>query len=786
MIIHKINWVIIGFVLGLFVLGYRQVKCSNASGSDGIKKDTADCTSDSTVVVNANSAGVGVGVGDNIGLGGTDDTGVGGAGDTDDTGVGDAVVVDAGVDDAVVVDAGDAVVCDAGDAGVDDAVVCDTGDAVVVDAGDAVVCDAGDTATDAILDGVKDADAVDASLWRARFDSKGRRIIDMTEVLSLEELGDELKFPWAIDLLNRLESGQASGTVYFGEDGDNARIGYNEGKDLRYFKGIGFYSLLSGSDLFHQVKVAASLLKRMFTKKGVNSDDLSPSDVLDVVLIYTNLDQNINIVQTSDDILVKELHIQFIENLTRGITNYYTKHGSIQAFSDSMEVAVLDSESHIKCGASRTALQHRRSAMGQKCSFADTYSRSLIIDQESLDLFRASPLINYLHPLSLDLYQHGLNCLYNGETNLFTIIKHNQAVSPVRPTLNPTNLKLSFKAAVRLRYATNAQNYTVMATDEDFQTFLNVLSKHAPQERGDYHSYLNVFKRHSILDADIIRKHWDEEERDSDRLDDPPQRSTLIQTIALSLITLTTGFVVFILTQVSILLSSYPILIYTMPIIIISIGLAIALLLLFFIYPPSNQSRKSHSWQYLTIVRVGQYCLFGLVLCLVTAGVFINLAYPPTLTFTQTDPAIPATLITLLYHILAGTSILGCLIIRGLFTPRWPTLPRYSYWLLYVLSFIFIISIPILTLLDLTAYAQLLLNTRILLISALLFTAGAFIDVFGRWFDKERTEHLKPRPTQLILRKLIKILLVLLVLAAAYTLTIWTSNRHNLLTQLPS
>ncbi|KAI5184409.1 hypothetical protein NEHOM01_0154 [Nematocida homosporus] len=265
---------------------------------------------------------------------------------------------------------------------------------------------------------------------------------------------------------------------------------------------------------------------------------------------------------------------------------------------------------------------------------------------------------------------------------------------------------------------------------------------------------------------------------------DPTRSSSDSSSAASSLLKLATGVLVgtvvlasgFIVSVLSANFASISAFSYiTEPAVILVTATVFSLMLLFLGNLSSTSSTK---------IRPFAYGLFSALMVSLTIVLSLIVFYQ-TISYSKQsgdNGMIVANVIILVYQAISFFSICLCLAIRGLLNKFAKGITRRVHWMLYVMAFLLTLPVPILSICGLLFDAQVLLNSHILTVAAILFAAAAFIHVFGHWFNEDISEDgsISKRDSKDTMVKIIKLLILLSIMTALLAFAAWAISYYTI------
>ncbi|KAI5186635.1 hypothetical protein NEHOM01_1603 [Nematocida homosporus] len=584
---------------------------------------------------------------------------------------------------------------------------------------------------------------------------------------ALRFLATKFMFPWAESIQAMFDKGHLKSTYYNALTGITQHVSYRS--KISFFEDEGFYTLLFGeSNRAKATLVICYLTDLMLIPANLRLDvvvedtsmghdnlllrstrwpasQLNLSFYLDMLMAYSVLSQNTDTIRKGPDGVVTS-HKLFAQNLAFYIYNRYKK-GRLDL--KQLEDVCLSPDILAKCGRRPECTSIPKTA--PLFNFLDEHS--LILNKTCLKTLRASPIINYIHPLRTNLSKAKLDCFYDKKHNAF-IVTQSEVTSKTGSEIVNLEGKLTFEAATLLCHHRSAQGpkYTVLASNRHFDKFKKIVSRYRSSDNFD-----DCFTHGSIVSESIVKEAWDNETSRG----------------AVSAFRWPMFIIGSFVSLVNVCFLSSNLVLCFLPIIIIVIGTIVSIMLITY---------KLSFTTGLTTHRRQQLCIFALLLLLTLIIPSAIIWYYSVSSYgSQNVPH--SYIIAAIYLALAVTSILAVLIIRFVTSSLMPNFARRTYWGLYFLSALLALSIPILCLTKQTFDARALFQTHILVVSAALFVAGALIDVFGRWFCKEKANTAPVRSSSSKHHKMIKVFVIGLVIIVLNIAAILTAIHYNLLSE---
>ncbi|KAI5184718.1 hypothetical protein NEHOM01_0320 [Nematocida homosporus] len=603
---------------------------------------------------------------------------------------------------------------------------------------------------------------------------------------TLKELAD-LKFQWAISKLNEHNSLVAkakSGSSMTKSITESPSSSKPQLVEDEYIKS-GFYADLGFTPRnLELVEKVASLIVSLSKSNRVDvfSVDTFWPNIESILMLYTELGGN-RMESRYDPPSIEQAHHILIENLAQNI----------------YEIGVYNLVYDLErvCINWDTYQSHTGKIAEEGHTFPGPMEPILIESENMIKYLRGCQIINYIHPLNTALYLEGLNYLYDPEEDLFVVIRHNN-ISSSCPEISETPevpgaseaskvpeisetpetpkvpgaskvpkeicsvAKFTFASAVMLRHSPKGP-CNVLASDEDFKTFQKVVrsyrsSKGIPELKQCKAMAITTFDEYSKL-----RK----EKQDKRR-----QKAEAVEGQILFVITSSKwllGAPLYLTAIAAVIHFSIANLVYLIPFNILAVGLGVSLWFLF-----NDKELNAH----MTSTRSRPIIWVFFILAISGLGVILGLNGASY--YASNDR-------TLLQAIVLGGQCVVLLITmvsiatRWVFTYSMPLATRYVYWVLYGLSILLAASVPLLSIFSLTTYAQVLLNSNVLTISAILLVIGALTNVFDRQTVYSNEEREKEVSINHVFYKLIALVCIFTVLCGLIGLTIWSTSYYNLL-----
>ncbi|KAI5185493.1 hypothetical protein NEHOM01_0852 [Nematocida homosporus] len=566
----------------------------------------------------------------------------------------------------------------------------------------------------------------------------------------LERLA-ELKFPWAIAILKEYNDNHGQSTKSIGHD---------------YCDRLGFIDLDEGqnrANLNYTIDCLISLFKDEEAFKLGNA--IIQPDIQSMLILYAVLNEQPNatgITQTAID--QDREQACFITNLATWIH----RHKHCADFIDNLENKNLK----IK-GANRAATESPASSQNDPVF----YYPSLIHSKDNFYMLWKSPLMGYIHPLNVDVYMHKLNYLYDHSKKLFVVVPHNNRYMNMFDfSKSGQNLvaRFTLESATRLKHATD-NKYSIVASDEDFNVFMGIVHYHQPPTTNPtqfkHISNLNIktFDEYSTAKSlePKIKKSKDKSNSNAPKTDQPWERRQIYAIVS-------SGIVIAIAESIVMLLSfmfmpSTAALVYIFPFNIIALGLIGAVILTCYIN--SSPSKPLSLWEWLSI----GFMLGVIVISLIAIfGLQID-------SWSSSSTSTVLKVMVLVYQAMAILAVIACFVVRWRFNQHYSKLTRRVNWVLFALAIGLAAIVPFLLLLGLTEQARVLLKSHILIVSAIVFSTGILMQVFGRWFDKDREEHTQKEHDQEVPRRLLELTIIFAVMVSTLGLTTWAAISYDLL-----
>ncbi|KAI5187743.1 hypothetical protein NEHOM01_2337 [Nematocida homosporus] len=540
--------------------------------------------------------------------------------------------------------------------------------------------------------------------------------------------------------------------------------------NTQQFEETGFYTLISGAICQERAMLVASCLDKLLESKDICPADKNIHMLLDIIMLYTFLIHEENEDRQHPPIIpdsIPEYHTLFIEHFAKHILDWAPGPNELIW---ALEQTCLDQNTYTSCGGNRK--NSHDLAVNQTTSFADA-EYTIVQNQHCIDVLKRSPVINYIHPLNIALYVNGLKYIYDAETNIFVIVQHNQSTPGQPSTKHITqDNKCTIEAATRLINASIEDGYTIMACDKEAKTFKKILGQYR-----NLRDFKQIFKRDptrhvkSFAEYDVLKAKR-ANEADEQQREFPPEycyeRRSIALTASIAIIALVEVIAITFYVAFSALDPIVPLL----PFSLIGAGLASSILMLFHTSPLSN-ARAMHMkerhyacfvFQGAAAFVLGGTGVLNLVHCYHSPGQ--NDIFPYMLAL----------------YLSAALVIAACFVIRLCLGHKVRLLTRHVCTLLYISSFCLIVSVPLLCVGGYTLQARAFAQSQVLLVAAILFAAGAFLDVTGQWFDREVIDVMKERSMCARKVKAVKIAGIAIILIVVIGVSILTISRHNLLT----
>ncbi|KAI5186954.1 hypothetical protein NEHOM01_1820 [Nematocida homosporus] len=539
----------------------------------------------------------------------------------------------------------------------------------------------------------------------------------------------------------------------------------------------GFYSLLFGPSRLERTKQVASNLLNQFSPTQDITSGVDQDLILDTIMLFAMLDQSQSLERLTN-IHNNNPYKAFIENFTFAIR--FCQHETPN-FVDNLEAVCLGRNAYFAYGGSKDQRDLSRSPDRNKALFKflspDT---TLIYNYPDLATLRSSPLIIYIHPLNLDLYMAGLLYTYDQHQKHFLFFRHNltSVLSASAINIGATNYvtHFNFETAVRLRYAPPTNKYTIMASDEDWETITSVLSRYRKVDDID-----KVFTRSSTKDTSGASKsfrRWistetsELSESETQRKDDlhllREQHNGI--TLFVGGISLLSSEAVVI--SLSILTDNKTFLVCILPLAVMFFGLSVSLLLLYitsFIFHKTRRlTQRHHTFLFLMGTLAG-------VLTVIVGAFMIY--------YSKADEKTQIYILLIAQYVFTLAMMLGFLGVRLLFNYIPSCIIRRLYYVFYGLAIVLAVLPSILCLTNQTVDARLLLKSQVLVISAVFFVIGTFIDLFGRRLDKMQSGWMKERCPKEKLQKAQRLIAIAVVQIALIGLAVGLMLRFNLLAE---
>ncbi|KAI5185407.1 hypothetical protein NEHOM01_0822 [Nematocida homosporus] len=550
---------------------------------------------------------------------------------------------------------------------------------------------------------------------------------------TLEDLA-ELHFLWAERALEGYKRGGVSqSSAYAASAGQYLTSGF--------YNDLGFQP----EDL-DRVKEVARRIQILFQTDGLSQQRairLVTVDVVpDIMRLYNILSKHPETGQVS----IHPEHKVFIENLAQALYMAATSENL-----DELEMAGLELETR----GILTKLFLTDDKVLERIR-----KPTIVHSIEDLTVVRKCPLIDYIHPINTLLYQHGLSCIYEADKKTFVIVKHASAKEESYTISNiVADGNCVFETAARLRHAPSGP-YILMCSEANNEILMELMGGNQLFPNGCI-----TFRRHPNTTIETIkdyREFKDQERKAMERKEAHNSiRSGFLGMFVLSLVECQSLAVIF-----AHCFATPALLVNLVPISIVVCGLVTSLILIFFIKPSILKPLSTQTWQ---------YCLYGLILTSALAGLLIIFGVNVAAQCMAEKIAWSDAIITLTYQAVTIITAIGCIICRAVLNKRASNISRHSSWPLYTLSVLLAAVVPLLVVLGFTEQARLLLNSHILIVSAILFSIGALMYGFGCWFDKNPKLHLSRRI------KMFRLVCVFVIVGLTIGLAVWTANSSNLL-----